>query len=85
MGKKKKTTHKYLEEKRDVPVPKQKREGCRTLLMIPLSFFYIELFGFFFLSMTKDFSAAQLWPVAFGALWAVLLSGLLRLLAGKKR
>jgi len=83
MGKKKKTTHKYLEEKRDVPVPKQKREGCRTLLMIPLSFFYIELFGFFFLSMTKDFSAAQLWPVAFGALWAVLLSGLLRLLPAK--
>ena len=47
---------------------------------LPLSFFLAELFAFFFLSLNDDgFEAAQLWPLAFGALWAVILSGFVRL------
>ena len=45
------------------------------------SFFLIELFAFFFLSLdTKSFTMAQLWPLAFGGLWAVILGAILRLL-----
>ena len=45
------------------------------LWLLPVSFFLVELFAFFFLSLKpKEFSAAQLWPLAFGAVWAVMLS-----------
>lgn len=48
--------------------------------LIPLSFFVTELFAFFVLSLnTEEFEAAQLWPLAFGILWAAALSGFLRL------
>ena len=47
---------------------------------IPLSFFLIEGFAFFFLSLNiEEFDLSQLWPLAFGALWAVILSGFVRL------
>ena len=47
---------------------------------IPLSFLLMEVFAFFFLSLdTEDFQWAQLWPLAFGALWAAILSGIVRL------
>lgn len=53
-------------------------------LLIPLSFFYIELFAVFFLSLgLEEFEASQLWPLTFGALWAVLLAGIIRLLPVK--
>ncbi len=52
-------------------------------LTIPLSFFLIELFAFFFLRAEGDFELSQLWPLAFGAVWAVLLSGLIRWLPNK--
>ena len=43
--------------------------------LLPISFFLVELFAFFFLSWKPgEFSAEQLWPLAFGALWAVILS-----------
>ena len=49
-----------------------------------LSFFLIELFGFFFLSLdVENYDPAQLWPLKFGALWAVILTCLLRLLPAK--
>ena len=52
--------------------------------LLAVSFFLVELFAFFFLSLDgKDFSAEQLWPLAFGALWAVILSAFLRLLPVK--
>lgn len=53
--------------------------GRRTapLWLLPVSFFLVELFAFFFLSLKpKDFSADQLWPLAFGVLWAVILSAI---------
>lgn len=49
-------------------------------LFVPLSFFLVEVFAFFFLSMnTEEFRLAQLWPLAFGILWAAILSGFVRL------
>lgn len=48
---------------------------------VSLSFFFIELFAFVFLSaMGTEIGSWELWPLAFGVLWAVILTGLLRLL-----
>lgn len=74
-----------------------------TLPLLPLSFFLIEVFAFFFLSTSSASSGdlfaqhlfeqqgyteeaiqtLNLWPLAFGAVWAVLLTALVRLLPGK--
>ena len=63
---------------------KRKKPSGSPFVLLPLSYFFIELFAFFFLSLDSGaFSAAQLWPLAFGALWAILLSGLLRILPVK--
>lgn len=63
---------------------KEKKEHRPGVFFILLSFFLTELFGFCFLSLqTGAFHAAQLWPLAFGALWSVLLTGLLQLLPRK--
>ena len=64
----------------------ERKRQCRNFPfpLIALSFFYIELFAFFFLSLDAgNFEPAQLWPLAFGGLWAVILSGLLRLFPWK--
>lgn len=74
-----------------------------SLPLLPLSFFLIEVFAFFFLSTASVSSgdvftqhlfeqqgytdeamqSVSLWPLAFGAVWAVLLTALVRLLPGK--
>ena len=60
--------------------PISHRRGA-PLLLIPLSFFSIELFSFFFLSLDMTaFSWEQLWPLAFGTLWAVILGAGTRVL-----
>lgn len=63
----------------------KQRTGRRVhFLFVPLSFFLVEVFAFFFLSLnTEEFRLAQLWPLAFGALWAAILSGFVRLLPAK--
>ena len=63
----------------------RQRTGRRgNFFFVPLSFFLVEVFAFFFLSLnTEDFRPAQLWPLAFGALWAAILSGFVRLLPAK--
>ena len=63
----------------------KQRTGRRVhFLFIPLSFFLVEVFAFFFLSLnTEEFRPTQLWPLAFGALWAAILSGFVRLLPAK--
>ena len=49
-------------------------------LWVPISFFLIDLFAFFYLTDFSDgFAAGQLWPLAFGGLWAVMLSAFLRI------
>ena len=56
----------------------RKKKGL-PLLMLPLSFLLVEAVGWLFLLESRE----NLWPLAFGALWAVLLTGLLRALPGK--
>ena len=63
---------------------KQKTRRRTHFLFLPLSFFLVEVFAFFFLSLnTEEFRLAQLWPLAFGALWAAILSGFVRLFPAK--
>lgn len=48
---------------------------------IPAAFLLVEVFGFFFLSLNPEvFDPAQLWPLAFGLLWTILLTGLVSIL-----
>lgn len=74
-----------------------------TLPLLPLSFFLIEAFAYFFLSTvaassgdvyaqhffqqrgytSETMQSANLWPLAFGGVWAVLLTALVRFLPGK--
>ena len=71
------TSGKFLEKKTQI-------RRAAPFWLVTLSFFLVELFGFFFLSWNREtFSAVQLWPLAFGVLWAVLLSAALRLLPAK--
>ena len=59
---------------------KQKTRRRIHFLFLPLSFFLVEVFAFLFLSLnTEEFRLAQLWPLAFGALWAAILSSFVRL------
>ena len=46
------------------------------LAVVPVAYFLVELFAFAFLS----FDGMPAWPLAFGALWALLLTGIVRLL-----
>ena len=62
---------------------KPKKSPRVPYVLVPVFFYLIELFGFFFLSYGDGFAAADLWPLAFGGLWAVLLAGLLRVLPHK--
>ena len=51
--------------------------------LVVLSFFLVEVFGFFFLSLNDPFEKEQLWVLAFGGLWSVILGGVLRALPVK--
>ena len=63
---------------------KQKTRRRIHFLFLPLSFFLVEVFAFLFLSLnTEELRLAQLWPLAFGALWAAILSGFVRLFPAK--
>ena len=81
MGKKKKQKYGQAAVKQGIRFRKESVIGTGRFLLIPLSFFLVELFGFCFLGQT--FTAGQLWPLAFGALWAVMLSALVRALPEK--
>lgn len=64
--------------------PALKERRPVRFLFIPLSFFGTELFAFLFLSLNlEEFTFAQLWPPAFGALWAAMLGGFVRLFPAK--
>ena len=55
-----------------------------SILLIPLSFFLTEVFAFLFLGLDlSDFSGNQLWPLAFAACWALILSAVVLLLPCK--
>ena len=64
--------------------PARKTRRHIHFLFVPLSFFLVEVFAFFFLSLDAgEFQPSQLWPLAFGALWAAILGGFVRLLPVK--
>lgn len=59
-----------------------RRKGIAALA--PVSFFLIEVFAFFFLRDSQtSFAVKELWPLAFGLLWALLLWSLCRMIPGK--
>ena len=51
-------------------------------LLIPLSFFLIEVFGVEFLITEEELDGQGHWPLIFGALWAMILSGIVSILPG---
>jgi hypothetical protein len=66
----------------NIEKPKKTRKRKNWSLpfaVIPLSYFLVELFAFCFLS----FENMTPWPLAFGALWALLLSGVIRAIPQK--
>lgn len=52
-------------------------------VLIPLSFFLIEVFGFEFLITEENTESRNLWPLAFGVLWATILTGLVSILPSR--
>jgi len=63
---------------------KEKQNRAAPFWLLPLSFFLAECFAFVFLSLDPEhFALDQMWPLAFGALWAGILGGILRVLPGK--
>ncbi len=62
----------------------RRRKKAVPFLLLPLSFFLIEVFAFVFLLEPGDGeSSLNCWPLAFGLIWACLLTGLTRLLPGR--
>jgi len=57
-------------------------KGC-PFVLVPLFFFLTEVFGFVYLWPHQSLAGASPWPLVFGALWAVILAGFLRILPGK--
>ncbi len=80
----KKKQGKYVAVKaRKVTESPEKGKGAVPYVLVVLSFFLVEVLAAFFLSLTGEYTPAQLWPLAFGALWAVILGGGLRVLPCK--
>ena len=61
----------------------EKRSSNLWFILVPLSFFLIELFGFEYMMLESNPDAGKLWPLAFGMLWSVIVSGILCVLPGK--
>ena len=49
-------------------------------LLVPLSFFLIEVFGFDFLAIEEELDNRTYWQLAFGGFWAVIFSGIILIL-----
>ena len=88
--KKKKQKPTLANKKAAAAAPKRKPDykgallGVLRLGLVAVSLWLVELFGFFFLSLdAQNYDPDQLWPLAFGGLWAVMITALLRLLPGK--
>ena len=64
------TAGKYLRRK------EKNRRQCPVVL-VPLFFLLTEVFAFRYLFIQDQGTDLTLWPLAFGGLWAVILSGML--------
>lgn len=58
---------------------RKRKNWSLPFVVIPISYFLVELYAFCFLS----FEGMTSWPLAFGALWALLLSGIIRAIPQK--
>ena len=59
----------------------EKHKDHAPCWLLGLSFFLVEFFAFCFLSLKEEgFALEQLWPLAFGALWAGIFANVLRML-----
>ena len=67
------------ETKKSIKAASKRSAWTMPCWVIPVAFALVELYGFAFLSDPNDL----LWPLAFGALWMVFLTGLVRLLPRK--
>ncbi len=68
------------------PTRQQVFAGHRTapFFLIPLSFCLIEVFSFaYLLGLQTGEESPNYWPLAFGLIWSVLLTGLVRILPGR--
>ena len=52
-------------------------------LLVPLSFFLIEVFGLDFLALEEEVENRTCWQLVFGGAWAIVLGGVIRLFPGK--
>ena len=71
----------YIAGKYEAKRPK-KLDGLYFLL-VPLSFFLIEVFGFDFLAIEEELDNRTYWQLAFGGFWAVIFSGIILILPGR--
>ena len=60
----------------------QKRWRFPVVVLLA-AFFMVELFACVFLNASEEIASLKWWPLAFGAVWAVLLTGLVMALPGK--
>ena len=75
-----KEVREFMTEVREKNREKTEKKGL-PFLLIPITFMLLEVFAFCFLrDPEKAVTAASFWPLAFGALWAMGLSCLLRVL-----
>ena len=65
-------THGLIEREK-----KQIKRWSVPVFFLAVSFFVLEVFSYFFLGRESE------WPLRFGLYWAILLTGLIRLLPGK--
>ena len=82
MGKKKKHQKKTVKKEpaKKAPAKFSLPKIGWSFFLIPLSFLYIELFAFCFLSGAEGMGTSGIGPLHFGVLWAVVLGCLVRLL-----
>ena len=64
---------------KDIAAAKPKKAWAMPCVLVPVAFMLVEVFAFSFLSAEGD----AWWPLTFGALWTVLLTGLIRALPRK--
>lgn len=67
--------------KTKIPLWKQAL-GAWPVCLVAVSFFLVDVFAFRFLAVQGQ-DGGRMWPVIFGAIWAVLLTALVRLLPQK--
>lgn len=74
---------KFFRNRSEDPGHRRQRVSGKAMpyFCIPVSFFLVELYGFY--TLADSAAMDRYWPLAFGALWAIILGGVIRLLPSK--